>query len=266
MPPRILIATPVYDGTVTIEYMASVRDAEAALAARGASSELRFTVGTELWKSRNLFASVVLADPGLTHLLFVDADMQFPPSAVARLLDSGKPFCGCLCPYRGQDLAELHRWCRALDEPERARNVAARYVGGDRLEVRRGADGGYGFAVEDGFVRAASLGCGLTLLHRSVFEAMSAAMPELLAPPYTNTPAAFDPGLRVLQGFSPFVDAGGTFLSEDISFCRRWRERCGGEIWACVDQEIGHVGRHVFRGRAADRLSVQGVSTASVGR
>ncbi|RYC30021.1 hypothetical protein D3273_21030 [Lichenibacterium minor] len=262
---RVLIATPVYDGTVTIEYMGAVRDAEAALASRGVASALRFTVGTELWKSRNLFASVVLADPGFTHLLFVDADMQFPPSAVERLLDSGKPFCGCVYPYRGIDPAELHRWSRALDSPERARNVAARYVGAERLAVRCDAGGRYSFAVEDGFARAVHLGCGLTLLHRSVFDTMAAVLPELMAAPYGNTSAAFDPALRILQCFSPTVDRDGAFLSEDVAFCRRWTERCGGEIWACVDQEMGHVGRHVFRGCAADRLSVQGVSSSSLG-
>jgi hypothetical protein len=31
-------------------------------------------------------------------------------------------------------------------------------------------------------------------------------------------------------------------LSEDMSFCYRWIEQCGGEIWANVNHRISHVG------------------------
>jgi hypothetical protein len=31
-------------------------------------------------------------------------------------------------------------------------------------------------------------------------------------------------------------------MSEDASFCYRWIELCGGEIWAAINHRISHVG------------------------
>jgi hypothetical protein len=38
----------------------------------------------------------------------------------------------------------------------------------------------------------------------------------------------------------------GTRLSEDYSFCERWRSLAGNEIWAAVDEPIGHVGDMIY--------------------
>ena len=36
------------------------------------------------------------------------------------------------------------------------------------------------------------------------------------------------------------------YASEDMAFCERWRELCGGEVWALVSRKIGHIGEMVF--------------------
>jgi hypothetical protein len=42
--------------------------------------------------------------------------------------------------------------------------------------------------------------------------------------------------------FDPFILPDGDYRGEDFSFCERWREGCGGELWAIVDADIKHVG------------------------
>jgi hypothetical protein len=31
-------------------------------------------------------------------------------------------------------------------------------------------------------------------------------------------------------------------MGEDYSFCHKWREGCGGDVWALVDANVRHVG------------------------
>jgi hypothetical protein len=46
--------------------------------------------------------------------------------------------------------------------------------------------------------------------------------------------------------FSEMNLEDGTRLSEDYSFCERWRSLAGNEIWAAVDEPIGHVGDMIY--------------------
>lgn len=39
----------------------------------------------------------------------------------------------------------------------------------------------------------------------------------------------------------------GRYLTEDYSFCRRWR-MLGGKVYALMEAELGHIGKHVYRG------------------
>jgi hypothetical protein len=48
--------------------------------------------------------------------------------------------------------------------------------------------------------------------------------------------------------------AGGTYLSEDFAFCKRWTD-IGGEIWADLDSRLDHVGPSVFHGDAGSQFA-----------
>lgn len=51
---------------------------------------------------------------------------------------------------------------------------------------------------------------------------------------------------QVLQCFEALTDENGIAMSEDVSFCRRWRA-IGGELWATFDQAVGYTGPFTFR-------------------
>ena len=50
------------------------------------------------------------------------------------------------------------------------------------------------------------------------------------------------------------LDKNGIFVGEDIAFCKRWVEGCGGEIWSVVTETILHVGTDRFVGRFLTKL------------
>ncbi len=81
-------------------------------------------------------------------------------------------------------------------------------------------------------------------IKREVVKAMLKKFPEAND---TVDPGAIS-GLgisRMLKLFSKMKTKDGRPLSEDYSFCERWKE-CGGEVWCGVDYPIGHIGSFTY--------------------
>jgi hypothetical protein len=250
--PRVLIATPVNDDNVTTLYALSVQNLVTHLYGR-VEFISQFISSAMVHKARNAFASIVLEDSRYSHLLFIDADMGFRPEAVERMLAFDKPIVGAMTPQRTIDLARLHAVSREQPDPTVAVAKAQRYVAAKLLKTEA-PGGGTAFAVDRGFVRTSETGTGLTLIKREALVRLREAFPDLVAP---ADPRYQGLGVRseVFQVFEPSVQGpGGVFLSEDLSFCRRWVEGCGGEIWTCVDEVITHAGRMRFSGRYLDQI------------
>ena len=251
---KVLIATPAYGRQVTVDYLLSIRDLEASFRRENIASDVAFTLGASLPRSRNALASRVLHDASYTHLLFVDSDMSFRPQAVAKLVRSGKPFCGFIYPTRQLDYGQIQAAARRIADPVTARNVGQTYVCLENVMMADGPNGRVPVQ-QGGLVRVDRIGFGVTLIQRSVMVTLRDAFPALLMRGgadrnYVAMGATYD----ILQVFESAADREGRFMGEDLSFSLRWTEGCGGEIWACVDEDIGHVGEVRFVGRASDRL------------
>lgn len=230
---KLLIATPTYDDRVTTQYMLSILGVLNTLNVEATWTPIRSTL---IHVARNVFASQAL-EGGFSHLLFVDSDLEFQPSAVQRMLAFDKPLVACSYPARDLDPARFHQAAQTNADPERALSAALEYpVRLVEPHVREG-----------GFWQAEHAPAGLMLIRRDVLTALRDRCPEL------HRPAADTQyrGVRdVLLCFDPVHDANGVTQGEDVSFCRRWRA-LGGEIWALMDEPVGHAGPWVFRGRAA---------------
>ena len=92
------------------------------------------------------------------------------------------------------------------------------------------------------------------LIKRHVFEDMKQRYPELWLPQATGIYKRWKLENGVLQCFELLRGENGMFASEDVSFCRRWTEGCGGEIWVDVKDEIGHMGQILVRSALLNRL------------
>jgi hypothetical protein len=228
---KLLIGTPTYNGSVTGVYTRSLL---------GLFHELKFEADWEttqavlLVAARNFLASLTL-ERGYTHLLFLDADVQFAPSVIRRMLDFDRPLVAAAYPHRTLDVAKFHAAARHYDRPQVA--FAAALTFPVDLEEPRVSEGE--------FHRAVSAPTGMMLIKREVFEKLREAHPDLYVA--TGERAASHSGLRhILQCFEPLPDDNGLKMSEDISFCQRWTD-LGGEIWVTFDESIGHTGPYTFR-------------------
>jgi hypothetical protein len=215
----VLIAMPAYGQVNNMQTTRSLFGLCQWLTVHNVNNQLLVYSAADIVEVRNLFLTVWYdANPHLSHMLFVDADMGFDPLMVRDMIRFGKPLTGTL--YRRRQL-----------EPS--------VVGTVLHEKHSVAD------VVDGFIPASGLGCGVMLISRHVVDVMLAKMPELRdALPSVLADGAPGSVKQLIRAFDP-IREGSVRLSEDMSFCHRWRQ-CGGEIWANIRYPVSHIGPHDF--------------------
>ena len=101
-------------------------------------------------------------------------------------------------------------------------------------------------AVEGGLAKVAYCGTGFLMIRREAVERMCAHYPQLKFKRDHSLDASTASDNRYAL-FDTMVDGGGTYLSEDFAFCKRWTDM-GGEIWADLDSKLQHVGPQTFTG------------------
>jgi hypothetical protein len=233
--PSILIATPCFGGMVSQNYMLSV------IRLMGHAASAGFDTGLSLLgydalisRARAILVAACLDNPATTHLLFVDADIGFEPEQVERLLRFDKDFVGALYPLKSIDWDLIPGRC--VERGETVRQAALSYVGAFCPENERRQDGD--------FVTGTYVGGGFQLIRREALERMIAAYPEThfnhahIMPKSGSRREPRSGNLYAL--FDCIIDPeSGVYLSEDFSFCRRWRQ-IGGEIWIDGASKLTH--------------------------
>lgn len=234
---KLYIATPCYGGNVAAEYATSMMQLSLELFRRGITHATRLdTTCSLITRGRNRLAHAFLKTDA-THLLWIDADLRFRPQDVLALLESGHDVCGGAYPRKQLDAQRIHdAVSKGATNPLRE---AGECVVTDLSDEERVAEGG--------FIEVHDLPTGFMLIRRHVLEEMATRMPDLLC---------YDDAIGPMHG-EPYF---GWFdcmiepetrrpLSEDYAFCRRWQQ-LGGKCHLYVHAEMGHVGRHIFEGRA----------------
>ncbi len=241
--PFVIIGTPCFGGLVTHGYMNSV----VTLMDRAAG--LGFRVGLKLLandalvtRARAAIVAAMLDQPEATHLLFIDADISFPPEQVARLLALDRDMVAATYPVKSIDWDAIP--ARHVNNQEPLAEAGLVYVG----KLCEGASA----KSEAGFATADYAGTGFLLIKRAALLKMIAAHPEAKYRAVQSFPPS--PGSDHLYAlFDCVIDEQGTYLSEDYAFCRRWR-KLGGEIWLDRTSMLTHTGPYSFPGNAASRF------------
>lgn len=141
----------------------------------------------------------------------------------ARFLESGRDCLLFLDADLTFDAADM---LRLLERPEDV--IGSAYV-------RKDGSGLYNVRPleplnqQDGAWECEGIATGFLKINRRALESLEAPM-------YGNTRAYFQSGI---------VD--GVYWGEDYNFCRMVREQ-GGSVWM-LPAEIGHVGKHTYKGR-----------------
>ena len=242
--PKLLIGTPCYNGSVTMQYMSSMLHLQQTLAQKGTEYSLAM-VGSEslITRARNFIVSQFLGRPQFTHLLFIDADIGFDPTVVSLYLEADKDIVAGIYPIKGLN-------------PEAVRGLApGRSIASTLKYAVKLHEGEVPDA--NGFAKAEYAATGFMLIRRDVLERMAAEHPELK---YTHSftgdkAATADDVANLYALFDTSLDRKqGLYLPEDYTFCNRWRDM-GGEIWVDVRSKFTHIGTYSFHGDFSAYLS-----------
>jgi hypothetical protein len=229
--PRILIASPT-PGFVKTRYMKGIILTIRDMAKRGVDCDYVTADGTELVSMRNDLAAFFLRKPDYTHMFCVDADMVFKPDLCARMIAADKAVIGLIYPRKSLDFGRVAQALKAGLPLQSAVQL-----------------GQVWFYPRDGKKRPEPtamlevewLGFGAVLIKRQAMESM-------IAKGVAKRQRAEDGGERYnFFGIRPQDVDGEEHVTEDISFCRRWKRDCGGEIWAMTD-DVTHVGDFGYGG------------------
>ncbi len=186
---KIHFLTPCYGGNIT-EVCFSSYLAFTILAMQNGINFQIDTLSNEsnVNRARNSCAAKFLSGD-CTHLMFVDADIQFNPRDIVKLIQHDKDIVGGIYP---QKTLPPKMVVNTLNNGEQQ---------GDLIEV-------------------GTLGTGFMMIKRSVFEKMI----EEGATPYVDAIGLSpEENLNQYDFFQCTIDSKGRYLTEDWSFCRRWR-------------------------------------------
>jgi len=245
-PVHLIVATPCYGGLVTQRYMQSV----CALLEHGNRRDMAISVellgfDSLITRGRNTLVTTFLDNPTATHMMFIDADIGFTPDQVERMLDFEEPVTAGAYPLKilhyDQAVIDRNQAGEGLDTAQ-LRYVGAPCEGANREE-------------RDGFVTADFAGTGFMLIKRSALEQMMAAYPETryIA---THNRATPNPSPNQYALFDCIIEKEtGHYLSEDYTFCKRWRA-IGGKVWLDTQSRLMHIGPHEFVGDAGVRAKI----------
>jgi len=238
---KITIATPAYRDEYSGAYVRSLF----ALLSAAARSNISFAFSeidyADIVTARNyLISHFYFNQPESTHLLFLDNDMGFPPRLIQHMVLLDQPVVGVLYPRRQVDFRRLHG--ASGSDFDRAYNQALDFIGEPREAGAR-----------SDFVEVDACGTGIMLIARECVRTMIEKCPEIVDHKrFRRMPF----GGKFKAFLTPFnkVELDDAELSEDFSFCWRWRVRCGGKIFANLSQPVQHVGKMTVEGRYLDRV------------
>jgi hypothetical protein len=176
--------------------------------------------------------------------MFIDADIGFSVDQVQRMLNFNQDVVAGMYPLKLLDYDEAASQRAANGEP--LQTAQLRYVGVPCEGEER--------KTTDGFVTGVYAGAGFLLIKRRVLELMAEKYPEThYTAAHTGALASQSPNLFAL--FDCLIDREtGHYLSEDYTFCSRWRA-LGGTIWLDSHSKLTHVGPYNFVGNTIVRFT-----------
>lgn len=235
--PKLMIATPMYGGMCTGHYVAGLLSTMSKMRSVGVQTFWAQIMNESLiTRARNELVRQFM-ETDCDYLMFIDADIGFTGQDVAFLMAADRDIACGLYPKKEVDWANVDK--AAQDEKTGLKDYAGSFVfnmAGDSQE-----------SDEDGMIEVRHGGTGFMLIHRRVFEKLSAYVPTYRTSSFKDPETGEYAKPLVHEFFATSIDEGGALLSEDYHFCELWRKH-GGEVYANPFLKLEHVGTYVYSG------------------
>tara|TARA_B100000287_G_scaffold112527_1_gene104817 strand:- start:8100 stop:8774 length:675 start_codon:yes stop_codon:yes gene_type:complete len=194
-------------------------------------------------RARNVAIGRFMQKTDAEYFMFIDADVDFDPVSVVRLVRSGHDVSVAIYPKKVVMWEQAKKAVEADDKRDMAMLSSS-------LVANIGA---IHRTVENGFIEVLDGPTGFMVISRKALEKMHEHYKDELDCVNDHQNRDFDNYCAV---FDCMIDPDNRrYLSEDYAFCRRW-QKIGGKIYADCATTLGHVGNLPFTGCLNDRLKV----------
>jgi hypothetical protein len=237
--PTVMIATPMYGGMCTGQFMAGVIQTINTLQTAGIQTYF-VQLGNEslITRARNELTRIFL-EHNLEYLMFIDSDIGFNGEAVLSLIKADKDIACGIYPKKEVDWVAVERAAKEgkTNLQDYSGSFALNFDATIGQELNADATG----CVE---VRHGAT--GFMLIKRHVFEQLSDKVPTYRPSTIKDVNGNYlKPETK--EFFATSIDESGCLLSEDYHFCEIWRKH-GGKIHANPSIKLQHVGTYIYSG------------------
>jgi hypothetical protein len=247
---HIFIATPCYGGQIGEPYFRSMMR----LAILFNKYNIQYTVSTLaneslVTRGRNTLTSFFMENQAATHLFFIDADIEFNPEDILRMVAYDKPVVVGAYPKKAINWDSILGAARNTDLEETAETIeghSSNYVVNFDFMTDEKGNKTPQVQIEDNLVKLKDAGTGFMCIKKEVIQQMFDKHPEYKYVNDINVDNKFEPFMYAL--FDTMIDPESRrYLSEDYMFCRTW-QNMGGTVYLDPRTALNHVGHYTFRG------------------
>jgi glycosyltransferase involved in cell wall biosynthesis len=248
----IYVATPAYGGMVYSGYLHSLlklqmmcMDKKIGMSYSSVTNESLIT------RARNTCVAEFLDNEKKpNYLMFIDADVQFDPGTIKRMLDYDKEVVCGIYPKKHINWDYVYK----LTEEHRKNKIKDRdLLFALSLEYNLNFKDPLNVKIQNGFVEVLDGPTGFMLIKRKVFEKMRKAYPELHYKTDQIINSKKYKSKNTWAFFDTMIDEDRRYLSEDYAFCRLW-QKIGGKIYADITAPLTHWGTYAFKGHIGTRF------------
>ena len=257
--PRLYILTPCYGCMCHLNYVTCLIHTMNSLKALGIEVMVEFCKNDSLVsRARNNLVAKAMTDPKMTHILFIDSDITWDPSAILKLMVSDKHLVGGVYPLKH------YSWERLLQDPLNPynSNVVQSWIkakdNSQLKDVIKNEDlikhkllsyninfiDNY-LKIDENLAKVRHVATGFMMIQRYTIEMMMKAFPSTK---YTDDVRFLKPEENKFA--YALFDCGvedDHYYSEDWLFCHRW-QKMGGDVFIDVSINLAHSGMEDYNG------------------
>ena len=245
-PISIFLATPVHSEC-------SIHYAQALLEFQKLCFEKKVKVNFSLVKSslvtqgRNLCVAGFL-ESNYTHLLFIDSDIYFSAESIFKMIEKDKDVISIPYPLK------TIMWDKTMDRIKSGDIKTVNDLKSSFNTYPMRVDDDNSIKITDGVIEVTHSPTGCMMIKRSVFDKMIKAYPDKSIVQKTVINGQYVDRPHMWNFFDTLHDPETkTYLGEDFSFCKLWKD-IGGICHAYINDPIIHIGEHQYEGRFVDEL------------
>ena len=256
---KVYILTPCYGGTVFVNYMQCLVNTLKTFLDIGIPLSVEFCKCDSLVpRARNNLIAKAMADPAMTHVMFIDADISWEPLDIIKLIISDKPLIGGIYPLK------QYQWSKLLKDPQNPYNTnvvqtilmkknasqLASIISDETAVQCNMVKYNVNYIdstlkIEYNMARVKHIATGFMMIKRDTLERLMAAHP---ATKYVDDVGFLkDHEQRHAYALFDCEVVDGHYYSEDWLFCHRW-SKLGGQTWMDVSINLTHTGVEDYKG------------------